>query len=52
MKIFEYGYLSQQELNINWTVPFSQKDDNNSDINGKTGKQQMSKSQVHDKSSD
>ena len=51
MKIFEYGYLSHQELNINWTVPFSEKDDI-SDIDGKTGKQQMSKSQVHDKSND
>jgi hypothetical protein len=40
MKIFEAGYLSHQELNINWTVPFNEKDDNNSDINGKTSNQQ------------
>lgn len=40
MKIFEAGYLSLQELNINWTVPFNEKDDNNSDISGKTSNQQ------------
>ena len=40
MKIFEIGYLSHQELNINWTVPFNEKTIINSDINGKTSNQQ------------
>ncbi|MGH9977019.1 MAG: hypothetical protein ACRD8Z_14460 [Nitrososphaeraceae archaeon] len=43
LKILEIGYLSNRELNINWTVPFNEKDDNNnnnnSDINGKTSNQ-------------
>ena len=36
----EIGYLSNQELNPNWTVPFNEKEDNNSnDINGETSNQ-------------
>ena len=45
MNLVEDGYLSHQELNINWTLPFNEKYDNkhnNSEINinGKTSNQQ------------
>lgn len=54
MKIFEAGYLSKHELNINWTAPFNEKDDNennNIDINGKTCNQRNVKKQWIDISS-
>jgi hypothetical protein len=37
----EIGYLSNQELNTNWTVPFNENEDNNNsnDTNGKTSNQ-------------
>ena len=51
MKIFEAGYLSHQELNINWTVPFNEKDDNKIVIlMVKLVISKMSKSHVHEKS--
>jgi len=43
LKISEIGYVSNQELNTNWTVPFNEKDNNNNnnsnDTNDKTSNQ-------------
>jgi hypothetical protein len=43
MNLVEDGYLSHQELNINWTLPFKYDNKHNNseiNINGKTSNQQ------------
>jgi hypothetical protein len=50
MKIFEAGYLSHQELNINWTVPFNEKTIIIVILMVKLVISKMSKSHVHEKS--